>query len=332
MQSGNGEKGEIAVEKIEKIGPKAIPALIELVQNPKNTNWTVGLAAGALSGIGHPVAIPVLTQLMQNPDPIRSCTAAKALGTLSRRILEKNVEGKEAKALQLVGRHFVKYEGPWVVQMAYQAALDGKINQDTAGPYIKKLHTDGLIRELQDYQHYSSHDFLRNCSKAVKELGMIGDPIAVPHLAKFLQRDNEAHLREDSAQALVQIGHKSVVPHLIKALQDNNSIVSEAAKFGLEKFTDDEKILHVIKALQDKNTTNKHVLLALLPDLGRAIQQRNVEGTKLKALQLVIPHFHKEEELSVILKAYEAVLMGKLTKKNARLYIKQLRAVKGKLK
>ena len=136
-------------------------------------------------------------------------------------------------------------------------------------------------------------------SKPAWALGEL-DVSAVPHLAKFLKDPQEA-VRRKTVAALGEIGHESVVPPLAKALQDQDWHTRLAAA----------------KALRG---------------IGRMIQDKPVEGREAKALQMVAEHFHELEDPDVVHKAFQAALKGKVTKVNARLYVKQLRALQGSLK
>ncbi|MBZ0275584.1 MAG: HEAT repeat domain-containing protein, partial [Anaerolineae bacterium] len=69
---------------------------------------------------------------------------------------------------------------------------------------------------------------------AVRALGEIGDPAAIPGLVMNGLLDTDWPVRRASATALGQIGVPDVVSGLIEALQDQNQIVRQAAVDALE--------------------------------------------------------------------------------------------------
>jgi len=136
-------------------------------------------------------------------------------------------------------------------------------------------------------------------SEAVKELGKIGKP-TLPLLARTL-KDKTNSVRVSTVEALGTIEHEAVLPHLAQALQDKNEVVRIVTVETLEK-------------------------------IARRLQGKNVESKEARALQFVVPYFRENEHWQVFQKAFQAALKGKITEKNARLYLKQLRAMKGNLK
>jgi len=146
---------------------------------------------------------------------------------------------------------------------------------------------------------------------AATALGGIGNASAVLPLAELLQ-DSSATVQTSAAQALGKIGHESAIPHLVKKVQSFHPIIGiRPHPWQMQASIDAAKALILI---------------------GRSIQEKEVKSKEGKALQLVAEHFHESEEPEIILKAYHAALAGKVTPKNARLYLKQLRAMKGKVK
>jgi len=91
-------------------------------------------------------------------------------------------------------------------------------------------------------------------------------------------------------------------------------------------------VSHLARALQDMNLGVRLNVAAAFGEIGRSFQGKEVNRKEARALQLVAEHFHEREEPEVLLKAYRAALKGKVTEKNARLYVKQLRAMRGSLK
>jgi len=125
-------------------------------------------------------------------------------------------------------------------------------------------------------------------------------PRAIPELHKLI--DHPKHeIRHNVVRTLSEMKHPDAIPPLMEALEDSSEFVREQAIKGLLALGKKEKI---------HSPTDK----------------------RWKALQLVAPYFSQKEELYIVQNAYRAALEGKVTEKNARLYIKQLRAMKGSVK
>jgi len=165
---------------------------------------------------------------------------------------------------------------------------------------------------------------------AALALGEIGHASAVPHLITAL-RDRDSEVRRSAVMALGKIGHPSALPHLAKALADENVNVGTTAAEALGTLKDVSAVPPLVEALQNDSPVRWYAADALI-SIGRAIQGKPVKGKEAKALQLVAPHLRENEEAETIRKAYQAAFEGKVTKENARLYVKQLRAMKGSLK
>jgi len=156
-------------------------------------------------------------------------------------------------------------------------------------------------------------------------------PAKVREQVKLLKHVNWS-VRAMAAEALGELKHASAVPPLAKALQDKSHDVRTRAAQALGNIKHESAIPHLIRELQENDWfVNRHATRAL-GMIGRAIQGKAVGGKKAKALQLVGAYFHEYERPQVVLKAYHAALKGKITKENARLYVKQLRALKGSVK
>ena len=166
---------------------------------------------------------------------------------------------------------------------------------------------------------------------AAEALGKIRHESAVPHLVKALQ-DEHALVRLGAVEALGRIGHKSAVPHLRNALQDAYKDVRWQVVEALVRIGHVSVVPHLAKALQDENDRIGGRAAEALGKIGLSIQGKRVEGKEAKALQMVAEYFHESEDPKIIHKAYLAALKGKVTAKNARLYVKQLRAMQGSVK
>jgi len=168
---------------------------------------------------------------------------------------------------------------------------------------------------------------------AARTLGNIGHPDAIPALAKALKDDFDLDVRLIAAGALGKIKHKTVVTPLAKVLLDNEFKVGIAAAGALGN-AGPRAIPHLVKILgpPHQHFELRAATVRALRKISHALQTETARTKEAKALQLVGPYFHEDEHPQVARKAYEAALAGKITPANARLYIKQLRAVKGNLK
>ena len=166
-------------------------------------------------------------------------------------------------------------------------------------------------------------------ASAAYALGYIGHESAIPHLVEAL-KDRNWYTRSEVVKALGVIGRASVVPHLLQACHDSNWAVRRQAEATLWTIQHEGVVPHLTKALQDPQLRRTAADALLV--LGRALQGKEVRGKEAKALQLVAAHFHADEGPKLVEKAYRAALKGKVTKENARLYVKQLRAVEGSVK
>ena len=138
--------------------------------------------------------------------------------------------------------------------------------------------------------------------------------------------------RADAAAMLGQIGGAEVVPALAERLRDKHSNVRWHAAQALGNIGHVSGDVPLAKALQDEEPNVRKRAAVSLGMIGRAIQGKKVEGKEAKALQMVAEHFHEREEPAIIQKVLQAALKGKITKENARLYVKQLRALQGSVK
>jgi len=167
--------------------------------------------------------------------------------------------------------------------------------------------------------------------RAATALGGTRHASAIPYLAKAL-RDDSGDVRKNAAWALGQIGHPSAIPHMTSLLQDKEILVRLNTAWALGKIGHASAVPPLAKALQDSDHDVRWRAVWALVKIGQSLQDQAVKGKEAKALQLVAPYLHQDEEPELVRKAYTAALEGKVTPANIRLYLKQLRALKGKLK
>ena len=261
------------------------------------------------------VAIPVLADALKYPNENYRAMAVKALGWTR----------KEAAV-----KHILTMLDDYEKDVRYSAvgALEN-IKTPSSIPHLaKRLRKDEYVP-------------VRNA--AAYALGRIGDAKGIPPLVRALKRDENGVVRRHAVEALRSIGMANdykeanrVVPHIARALRDREAAVQAGAIESFQNLKPRKAIPHLLEVMKDKKVGK----LATGP-LGEIIAHHEREGLSYphrKAWRLVKPYFNKnrlgewEEEPQVVFNAYQAALKGKITEKNARLYVKQLRALKGSLK
>jgi len=335
-----------AIKKLEKIKLKS--AVTCLTDALHDQDWGVRLvAATALSDRQDPRTVHHLVLALFDNQPIVKFHAAEALGKirhedaiqhLVKLVQEERAGTAEVEALGNMGHesvisHLVQalYEPAEVRKAAEKALVE--LRPMSAIPHLEKI-----LRQEPDFEKPPLKDIDHELGLSAKctaadILGEIGHESALPVLIQTLRRDSRADIRMHVATALGKIGHESAVPHLIKALQlDPDWEVMMHAAEALGKIGHESAIPYLVKALKAPEQAMRGTTADSLVKIGWNIQKKEVKGKEAKALQLMGAYFHEEEEAETIRKAYETALAGKVTKKNARLYVKQLRAVKGKLK
>jgi len=173
---------------------------------------------------------------------------------------------------------------------------------------------------------------LRERALAAEALGKTKHPAAVSRLVRALNYTFSEEVRFNIIQALGETGHPKAVPRLLQMLVIGNRFDRQQAIIALGQIGHPKAIPELVGELQKKwKEDREHVSMAL-QNIGENIQNKKVSGKEAKALQFVSPYFLEEEHPNVVLKAYEAALHNKIDPRNVRLYVKQLRAVKGNLK
>lgn len=96
----------------------------------------------ALGKLGHG-AVPRLAKVAFNDRHVQvKLIALLALRDIGRELKGVEVEGEEARALQLVGSHFSEHEHHSVVSGALRAALDKKLDEAGARALVNKLRRE----------------------------------------------------------------------------------------------------------------------------------------------------------------------------------------------
>ena len=247
-----------AIRELRKIGEKAVPALIQALED-NNPEVCTGVAL-ALGGIGEKAG-PSLIQALQNPS-VKSLVAdtfvligKEALPDLIQTLRDKKSEFR-ASAAEVLGR--IGSEDPetimalWKVENTTQEFLKsnrkafGRANPTEAAKALADT-VPALIRALQDVDPTVR-------ANAANALIRIGTPEAIesvlPVLRQALQNEDPA-VRANVANALIQIGTpeaiESVLTVLKQALQNEDSAVRANVAKLLEKIGTPEA-LKILKA------------------------------------------------------------------------------------
>ena len=247
-----------AIRELRKIGEKAVPALIQALED-NNPEVCTGVAL-ALGGIGEKAG-PSLIQALQNPS-VKSLVAdtfvligKEALPDLIQTLRGKKSEFR-ASAAEVLGR--IGSEDPetimalWKVENTTQEFLKsnrkafGRANPTEAAKALADT-VPALIQALQDVDPTVR-------ANAANALIRIGTPEAIksvlPVLRQALQNEDPA-VRANVANALIQIGTpeaiESVLTVLKQALQNEDSAVRANVAKLLEKIGTPEA-LKILKA------------------------------------------------------------------------------------
>ncbi len=197
MIDTNGTIRKLAARGLARIGPEAIPALIEATQG-RNGRVSITAAVDGLQQIGLP-AVPALVEALGDPHVHYRRPIAHTLYWI----------GPPVEAVPALVRA-IKEEDDGMTRTWAAGAL-GKVGPDA------KAAVPTLIEALSD-------DNRRVRSSAVRALGRIGPDAkaAVPAITARLS-DKEELVRSGAAGALIAFGPhaKSAVPELIKTLKDD---------------------------------------------------------------------------------------------------------------
>jgi len=206
------------------------------------------------------------------------------------------------------------HDPEWNVRMHAAGSL-GRIGHESAVP--------PLIKALRDPEE----KVRRNAAEALGEIRR--DKRAVPELVKALY-DPQWKVRAATARALGMIEHESAIPHLAYALHDPAYWVRSQAAMSLGWFSRrDGDIYYWIGQRGDAPTPE------LLIDLIHHVARQEPDNPHVKALELLQKHIRPNDSPELLRKLFHtAVRNGKLAinEKNVRLYVKQIRALEGKVK
>ena len=253
------------------------------------------------------------------------------------------VTGKAAHALGQLSHHAIpalteiidsKNEKPETKKSAIEAL--GWMRYRKAFPTLVKAlqHEDPRMRVL-----------------AAQVLGKKGRTQAIPHLAERIREDSDHDVIRNAAHALGEIGHASAIKPLTEAVTGYfDPGITQAAFFSMGQIGDSQALPLLLQRMSrnmkppedvsrawtyDPNVRNA-AAEAVYKILEKARERRpggkSLRDENVKKLLPVHEHVREEDDSELKAHAYQAALEGKVTEKNARLYLKQLRALEGKVK
>lgn len=130
----------------------------------------------------------------------------------------------------------------------------------------------GLVEALRD-------DDARLRNAAVKVLGEIGDPNAVPALLQIVNHERDGNIRWQATGSLSKMG-KAAVPGLTAALQDDDWKVRRSACEALWGIAEPEAVPGLVEALLDRNDVVRQAAGSALEAMGVIAVDGLAEGLR----------------------------------------------------
>jgi len=251
----------------------------------------------------HPAAVPHVVRELTNSQEIVRQTAAENLVKMGKTALP---EIKKAAG-----------SGDGVTRANMAWALGHNIDPEHAVPLLLGLAND---REWE---------VRRN---AIGALGKHGDPQTLPLIVQKIRKTEHPEVRAIAVRALGSFHYPRIVRILNRVLKDPDTDIRWSAIQALSRIRGGPALPGLAQALGDKEKkVREDAAIALFHIVETPTTDEKGHEIR-KTLLLVHPHLHEKEDWGVVRQAYLAAIKGTVTKNNARLYVKQLRAVKGKLK
>ena len=230
---------EAASGELTRMGPAAVPALLERLQSNAEENWVKAYIVDVLGNIGDRRAIEPLFELLpiEDIDLVSSVPYALVqIGDLDINQLLKALEDKR-----------------WRVR-ASVAMILGEIGGENM---ISPLH-QMLVDENPTVIWHS-----------ISALGKIGDHRSVHPIIKMLQHSGSS-VRGNAADALGKIGDASAANVLINALSDDNVSVSESAARALGLLGVAEAVDPLLEMMHDSDLWVRCASIVALGQIGDA--------------------------------------------------------------
>jgi len=203
-------------------------------------------------------------------------------------------------------------------------------------PAIERKIIDKLEKVLgqKEWEPGEAHGTVDPYSRqeALRNLGTMDSPKAVAILLKDLKENENTLTLEALGQIAGRTGNLKLLPVFTERLSSESRSTRFMAADTLAKIKHPSAIPHLAALLNDRFEDVRIVAGKALVKIGEELEGKKAEGKAAEALQLVGKHFRPNDGPRVIRKAYHAAYKRKIVPENARLYVKQLRAMEGRLK
>jgi HEAT repeat protein len=227
----------VAAETLGKIGPAAVPLLIEALGDEDQGVGGFAARALAASGPDAKAALPQLTKLLESENPSVRTEAASALWRIA-----KQKEPTVSVLIDVIKQG--KYDSN-----VYAARALGSIGADAEAAIPVLIE---VVKGMGTIEHGGGVQ-----SFAADALGRIGlqPETVVPVLIEALKHPGDSDVRYAAALSLERFGPRAraAVPALVEALNDKSPVVRNHAAKALEKI-DPERARQepaVAKAIRD---------------------------------------------------------------------------------
>ena len=252
----------------------------------------------------HPAAVPHVAHELTNPHELVRHTAAENLVKMGKAALPEIKKAVESE------------DGLVRASIAWALGQKGDIDKE-AVPLLLGLVNDKKWEVRQN---------------AIGALGKHGDPRALPLIIKRIRKTENREVRTVAIRALGSFPHPRIIRLLNRPLRDKEKDIRWGACTALARIGGPAVLPGLTRALEDKENKVWTEAATSVYTVNKNLKGNEPKDEKARALFLVHPHLRENDEPDVMRNAYLAALNGEVDKGNARLFVKQLRAVKGKLK
>jgi hypothetical protein len=199
---GESHQRQHAVEQLSQTGNRAVPFLLQALQDPYAYTRIGALAA--LANIREKSAVPTIERLLKDRSYEVRAEAAKSLGIMRSRSslskLSECLEDREAR---------VRREGVIAIGRLKMAdardllisALQTTTHLDVRQQAVQELSSFPSPETVEALLHCTHGQDLKLCIFAIRSLGEIGDPAARPRLVELSHHRDRA-IREEAVNAI----------------------------------------------------------------------------------------------------------------------------------
>jgi HEAT repeat protein len=212
LEDNSPDVQKAAVYALRNINdPQAIQALIQVATNKSILPNLRETALSSLGEIGNPEAVDTLIPIMEDSSEKYSvrAEAARALGRIGDpkaiepliRTLEKEREGHAIHLNEAIAEALGAFRDPRVIDPLVNALGRGYSASIAAAESLMKLRDRRTVEPLARILENDEFELSYPRKFAVRILGVLGDPRAVPALAKAL-RDDDDEIREAAFESI----------------------------------------------------------------------------------------------------------------------------------